>query len=333
MIPDLIFLLYVPRSGSTFLAEKISTNTDEIGVLPEAKFLELLLAEGEDGLRKMSKEQVSKLLTSDPRWKNLNISDEKLSGILDSKDEGIKSMTYLICKAATGCQPNVNYFLIKNGTSLWTSNRLIDVFGEETYFLHVKRDPRGASASMINSKKAFKNRIRLLVEPIRFSKYWLNYVSRVEQLKQQYQKVIEVGYEDLCENMDGELDKIFFELGVKKASQGSASKGLNIAKREKEIHPHIKKDAIIDRTRAWQRELPFSAGVMVESITGKHLEDLFFIQKVDKLSLFFITMWAYLKSILFSFANKGINLYNFLIREKSITLFLNKLKLFLIRKK
>ncbi len=331
---NFIFLVYYPRSGSTFLAQKMSTHSSDIAVLPEIKMMEILLLEGEEAIKEMANDDIIKLLVSDPRWKNLGIDQEELVQLIESyKPQGIKALVTAICNCTATKQgkADAQYFLVKSGTNLWLYDKIKALFPDST-FLHIKRDARGTVASLLHTKAAFSNRKTMgRPNPILLSRRWLGYVSRVKELSKKDKKVIEVSYEELCLNFDVCMETLFKQLNIKATQAVEVGTDLNISNEEGGIHANIKKAPIEKRIYAWKEELPKGKGYIIEYLSRSQLDELYFAKQLNGLQKAGAFINYYIQHLLET-GKYYINLLVKLVKRKpDLLLIKNKIKYVLMR--
>ena len=212
-----IFLLYMPRSGSTLLAQRLANISDKLLVLPETKFVESLMVHANRSNSAETRGQLREIIVQDPRWENLGISAEQLEEVLLEKPT--VNVTYIVrrvCElyAKSRDRNEVIYCVIKNSNSIWSFEKLIKIFGKETTFLHIVRDPRGVASSILKGNRAFNRQFTLGVESLGVAKRWRRYIQTVERIKRRKMNVIEIKYEQFLENPERHLTEISTALNL-----------------------------------------------------------------------------------------------------------------------
>jgi hypothetical protein len=275
----LIFLVYVARSGSTFLAQLLARHTDRIVVLPEIKAVEYLISIGNERIAAMSSLEILNKLKSDPRWTNLNISDDETLKIVESKDA--KTIVYDICSHYSNRQSKKpSYVIIKNSTAIWQYD-LLKVNFDDFIFLHIKRDIRGSSSSRYNAKSSFHSDIDSKKKSIvQIAKYWTDYIKRVNFLMNKHDKIFELSYEDLIMNKSKIMKSLLQFLGIDYVQDS----GVDLALSNKELskmHSNVFSDPLTQRIYGWKKDLNDSEGYVVEFIGRNKIEDPYYTNKLS----------------------------------------------------
>ncbi len=259
-----IFLLYVPRSGSTWLANQLANKSSEILVLPELKTLEILY-----GLNDLSDpRRIAKSINSDPRWKNTNIGFSQLLELLQSEKELTpkRILDKLVANIISKRKMNPKAVLFKNGTSLWHVEKIEKHF-KRLSFLHIYRDPRGCISSMLKAKAAFRPNEKFTVKnSYQLSKYYKQY--RISARAIQNNRLIEINYESLVLDQTRVLKTLLNELNIRETKKHSS---LAISEEEKRLHANINKSSLKNRIVGWKNDLSIADGKLVEYMCADYL--------------------------------------------------------------
>ncbi len=273
-----IFLLYVPRSGSTWLAKNLSQASSEILVLPELKTLEILFKLNDFS----NSRKLAEYIFSDPRWKNLEINFDELETLIkEVKKPNPKSIIDAIVQHLISKRKiNPKAVLFKNGTSIWQLDKI-----EKQYFnysfLHIYRDPRGCISSMLKAKAAFRpNEKFTLKNSLQLARYYNKYRTQVNKIDKD--KLIEIAYESMVLNESNELNKLIKKLNLK-AIQNASS--LIISEEEKKLHANVDKKALKERIDAWKKDLSIEDGKLIEHLCDIYLsKENYFLETKDGLA-------------------------------------------------
>jgi len=152
-----LFLTYMPRSGSTYLAKLLSKSPKAILVLPETKLFEKLANMGNEEFARSDTAVLQEMVESDPRWKNMGIDDEQLRDLLDNNKTVLLFIEAFLDIMAARVEFEPAIVLIKNGASIWHIDKLLNI-QSRSLLINIKRDPRGC----INSRmKKLSNLLKL----------------------------------------------------------------------------------------------------------------------------------------------------------------------------
>ena len=167
----LLFLCYMPRSGSTLLGSRLANYSDEVCVLPETKSLERIL---NSGLYDATKDKFSgdsknlwRILSGDHRFINLGFDQSHSVELWRAISMGLENFLLHVCfKFAELNHIGVaKVFVIKNGTTPF--NRGIfrqKIFSSNVKFLYIRRDARAIVSSMLKRKYAVTDKAVQLVD-------------------------------------------------------------------------------------------------------------------------------------------------------------------------
>jgi hypothetical protein len=174
------FLVYVSRSGSTFLARQLSNRSAEILVMPEFNWPIWLLEIGDLATRSLNSNEILDLMKSDYQLANLDLSNQDLSEIVENgRDKGIKGLLAITAKkyATMTLRHDVSCVILKKGEYLKHRKQLLRLF-PESKFIHVIRDPRATVNSRIHNHRPHFPQERMgRGDPLYCAREWKNYVA------------------------------------------------------------------------------------------------------------------------------------------------------------
>lgn len=294
-----IFLVYVGRSGSTFLARQIAERTNDVLVFAETKLVDNLLAISEEKFQSMGLESRVSLIKQDPRWHNLGIDENTINRLCSGSVSRV-ALFNNICRAKLNGRNDPKYILVKNGASVFNSSQIAAFFNKEVLFLHISRDPRGSTCSRMRKAPVYKERAGVRMEdPWFLARFWLRYHEQVKNIKENGVKVIETRYENLITAPEETLSNLFDVLGIKQEPVSSDSIMLSDKEME-EKHKNVLSPALSDRLHAWQDELPWQSGVTIEAICSDHIEKMFFTRELSPHLKYSVLLKMYFKHVWYS---------------------------------
>jgi len=271
------FLVYVSRSGSTLIGRKLAGHSRELVVLPEFRLVDVLMAEGDASVRRLSASRLLALIQIDRQIGALGLSLEELEELAaESVGQGIRAlMEKLIERYVARRAPerrDATTVLIKLGTVVYVADKLASIFPEARY-VHVYRDPRAVTNSLIrNFRPYFTEQKMGRGDPIYIAQEYSRVVRAVRQLSR-FAPVVEVPYERFCARPTEELADIARFLGVAFHAE-SIAPSFDVADAEQAIHRLVDQPPVLERVSAWHTELPVWAGLAVERTLGGLLGEL-----------------------------------------------------------
>ncbi len=322
-----------------FFARQLSMYSPDTLVMPEFRLPELLIAKGDDNLRKMGTEDLFNLMKLDYQIDNLGFDDEWLYAIAEgNKGKGIKSLMESIARNFSKLKDRTfSVVLIKNGALIYYYRILLHLF-PMAEFIHIFRDPRAVVNSMLRFKTPYLVQEQMGRGNVVFmARTWMNYMMMADDMKKVSGiRMTEVRYEDLCFSVVDRIKDVLRFLDVPFVAQRASDENtfFNVSGKEKGIHALFDKPPDIKRTEGWKRELPIWQGVAVEAVLGHSLQaygyEKWFLSKAKKWNKLFCVSYAYLmhyKCTLWSYYKR---LFHYVNNRK---LFWIQIKLFLIRKR
>jgi len=318
----IILMLYVSRSGSTLLSNRIAKAASNILVLPEIDILEVLMNIGSNVVN-MKTSSVAKLLSSDPRWKNIKISNEVLLKIIDKhKRHGVANiflgiLEYLQEKSGR----RTDYVLIKKGSNLYRVPEIKNLFKDIT-IIHIYRDPRAVANSLLSNERP--NRPGYIMgrgDPVYIARQWSRYTNKAELVSD-----VSVRFEDLIVNEESVVQRILKVIGLDYTLKSSDFSNLPyINKKERGgIHKLVSRKADLERVSGWKGEIDNKTLEIVNMFCEVQMKKLGYRGESSQPNLSrknFLLVISILKSLLYK-----IGLFRMYIQKNGWLYLLNKAK-------
>jgi len=272
------FLVYDSRSGSTFLAKRLTEDVNNVIVTPEIGFDYLFKHRMKnkpiwtDLIRKMYKGH---------EFINLNISQQELAKEFihhTSLDilQGIKLILKKWLKNNYNLTEYSGWIIVKNGSHLKYIDNISQIFNKKIPFIYILRDPRAVINSKYNTRRPYypeENMVwsGLLLTVLR----WKIYYQKIRKAKEKGVPILKVKYEDLIYKTDDVIGTIKSFLNIKDLKKDKVTQlkaGYNIPEKEKHIHKLTNKPyGVEERIYSWKKELsPFKVRV-IEAICSKEM--------------------------------------------------------------
>jgi hypothetical protein len=262
MMVQFAAILHVNRSGSTYLSRVLSERATSLYVFPECAFLVKLLEQQERGENCRGSDLFS-LIRSDRRSDALCLDDSTLRSICEvNSSENIKQLLIDIASERLGFAPKV--IILKLGSLIYYHRQVHDALSS-LRFIHLVRDPRSVSSSMLLSEIPEKPGFNMARGSILFAaRDWRDYVNLVRAIGQTY-PVSWIRYEDLAGDCDRVCDALLQSMSLEPSAdtRNSAASRYAVSALDGSIHARVFRDFQADRLRAWQAQLsPKSIGLI-----------------------------------------------------------------------
>ncbi len=269
----IIFLTYINRSGSTFLANLFSKSPD-ILVCPEGEVLmnELLVKpESPFILTNENRKRFTQFFIEDPKLKYWGLTEEVLD-LLPTGVSNFEIFVSILSNYKNRIKPDATTILFKAERLIHLFDRLVQVKSEyKIYFLSIVRDCRGVYASQ--KMTVFPDSDKLMSRnPVKTAISWNSHVKKALQMK-------EVGKLDLVkfEELILSTKEVFFHLLERMefpffeicGEEGDLYSRL--PESHKKIHSNIVENPIFAITEDWSRTLSVKEQCIIEIIAGKNL--------------------------------------------------------------
>ena len=268
----LFFILYDSRSGSTFLADKISTSFG-IPVLPETNFIDTLIRKRSIFPLKSSKDikHLVSVLFREKKFKDLNISYNEIYKRLSlnmRRDEVIYTILN-IYREKEGIDSEC--IGIKKGNYIHLYKRLIEYFPNSKYIALIRdgRDIYLSKRSSVFDKESGKKFVQNVCEAIY---EWRLYMNSLIQIQSNINRVLVIKYEDMTKDEDSlqtTLLKIKEWLNIKELNSGKGYYVSNIY--DENLHKNIRGPLLTTNKEKWRNKMPLNQEQCYEAINGRLL--------------------------------------------------------------
>jgi hypothetical protein len=202
-----IFLSYINRSGSTYLANLLS-KSPEICVCPEAEILyEFLLLNPGSVVRQNQVKKLQHIFEKDKKLTLWNISFEN---IINQDKTYISILLTILERFQQIHYPHSNYIFFKHN---YLINYIKQFNSKDFFWINLIRDPRGIYASQKNTispitKKPMSRNV------LSFIDNWNKQVNQIKQVKGNSDVII-LRYEDFIESTDEVMENLTLQLNLK----------------------------------------------------------------------------------------------------------------------
>ena len=270
-----IFIIYLNRSGSTFLANQLS-KLNEILVCPEAEVLvNMLLKNPDTRLSKKEQESLGSAIENDRKLKHWNLDidlrktdsqsrPELFFNILDHYQSRTKPGSRAIAFKAVdliNCIDILHDYGIQKGLDI--------------YFISLIRDPRAIFNSQrqtyVESKRKFMNR-----NPLTTVYQWNYLVTNSIKYTSLYKLVI-LKYEDLVNSLENEMNQLVKFTGIHGEYTFALLQGdlkARIPEEQLSMHENITDPPILAKTTQWQTECTLIIQELIQQYTQEGLKQM-----------------------------------------------------------
>lgn len=274
--PDVVFLVYDSRSGSTLLSKKIMQWLRNTIVTPEIEFIPILrmknsvlLTEGWEGVAKSLdgyafrniKDEIGRIDDVDLRG---NIQERKFSIIIAILELFITNEARL---------ENVQHIIVKSGEHIKYWRVLCRVFGKKVKFLHIIRDPRAVINSKMKTRRAYFPFENMAWGGTMLAAYrWLRYCREMRKAMDNGVSVLNIKYEDLMHDEALVMERIAKFLGTR-VMEKKEDQSYIVPGRESEMHPLVNSGKNhIERIDAWRSELTARDVKVIEAVLERDMD-------------------------------------------------------------
>jgi len=266
------FLVYLGRSGSTYLSRQLDGASQDVLVTPELNFAVSAALAGDAAVRALAPEALVRFVRHDLQIANLDLPDDQLDALVRGcAGQGVRALCETLVRAHAqkrGREPRI--VVIKKSVAQLAAGKLEAVF-PEVVFIHVRRDARAVVNSLIHTESVYDPGVQLgRGDPVHAARMWVRQLDSVAALaRREPGRVIEVAYESLIRAPEETLARLMAELSAKsgvplRAAAGDA--GFVVPERERGLHRLVTGAPVEARTEGWQVELGRANGIAVESI-------------------------------------------------------------------
>ncbi len=299
----IIFITYVNRSGSTFLAN-IFSKYSEILVCPEADILiyRLLINPNKQFIYdNKQKQQIKSFISNDKKLKYWGLQINDLLG-LNTVKTNFDAFAEILFAYQRKVKPNATTIVFK-GTKLIDLYEKISREIKNKYnlkYISIIRDGRAVFASQKRTISPSAKK-KFATNPIRVATHWNGFVNNSLKYKNDRDYFI-VKYESLIEEYENSIKKLFehLELNTDKAYSKHGDLFERIPDYQKPIHLYIIEDPQKEKIDSWKKKLNPIHIYIFEKISGVNLLKLGYEiinPEVNLRKLFFIELYFKIKLI------------------------------------
>jgi hypothetical protein len=303
---NFVFLLYVSRSGSTYLSNALAQASNEVLPMPEIDFPILLVRHFINNKQSISRNRLEKIIKSDNKIEGLGMPKDFASEIAKQtsslKLDGIlKQFVLQYCRNKTIDMPTTVIF--KRGEYACYFEDILKLL-PDAKFIHIYRDPRAVINSMLRTKRVYRRFGNIANNDVILNTmYWKSYVNAAINHQNNNKPLINVRYESIASDAKSMIDGILEFLGNKRTVSCNR---VILPESEKSLHVNIQKRFISERTDYWIRELGRERGAVIEYLSKD------FIKKLGYKEFYRAkpTMKSWLYELLKTAAGKALNVVN-----------------------
>ncbi len=267
-----IFIMYLNRSGSTFLFNQLS-KLSEILVCPEAEVLvNVLLKNPDTRLNKKDQEILGSAMEKDRKLKHWNLDIDLSKTDPQSK---LDLFFNILNQYRSRTKPDSTLIAFK-AVDLINCIEILHDYGShkglDIYFISLIRDPRAIYNSQrqtyVEHRKKFMNR-----NPLATIYQW-NYLVTRSIMYSSYTKLVILRYEDLVNNLNMELNKLLKIIGIHGEHTFTGLQGdleARIPNDQLSMHQHITDPPIPAKVNQWQTECKVSIQELIQQYTQEAL--------------------------------------------------------------
>lgn len=270
------FLFYCARSGSTHFATQMAKHSADTVVLPEFRFVQMLLHKTEEQCKALSPKQIKRLILSDMQFDNLGFSSVDIEDFCSAvAGKGRRSIVLSLLQRYRDMRDLVgSHFVIKNGQLVHQATLLAQLFPEAS-FVEIVRDPRAVVNSMMRTKTVYSYGGAMAGgDPLTAARLWLEYRVASDRLKAKLGKDYRrISYERFVS--DKSLSRSVIEGICRKSVVGGGD--ISLPGKESSLHRLAQLPSDETRSGAWQSELPSKSGVAIEVLLGDSLMEAGYI--------------------------------------------------------
>lgn len=287
----LVFITYLNRSGSTYLANLLSCSPG-ICVCPESDILVRLFLE-DPAANLLSKpgsvQRVMDAIEEDKKTVQWEF-DAGLGSCLEDAGSNLGSLIRILGYYRDREKPGAE-------TVVFKAERIAALIGRimhqgnimpyvEISFISMVRDPRGVIASQLRTTIPGTD-LRMASSPVRASIFWKENIRHIRKFGNDSSNQLVVKYEELLENPAGVLGKlgafIGHDLAGSDPSRGDLLKKLSEEYRK--IHSLAGQAPQKDRSDAWNTELGRNEVILIERVCGAEMKEFGYFPGGESLSL------------------------------------------------
>jgi hypothetical protein len=276
----IVFLTYINRSGSTYLANLLSAS-DDICVCPEADVLISYFLESPGmafRLDKNSRAALVKLIHSDSKLKYWGIGDD-IFHILEEVKNNIGAFLAILHYYKTNQKPDASCILFKAErlASLLTIIENCRASDHTFKYLSMIRDPRGLYESQKRTRNPQTGR-PMSRHPVYTAIYWNHYIKALLTNCSQVD-CYQLFFYDFIRKMHEELISLstFLGLNLKDISPGNGDLADRLPDGQRDIHSGIADGPRQEKIEQWRKELSLEEICLIERICKRYFGEIGFV--------------------------------------------------------
>lgn len=284
---ELIFLTYINRSGSTFLANLFS-KSEEILVCPEAEIImnEFLV----EPMKKISWEsnmrsKLKNCFLTDHKLKYWNLQMDEIDNLLKAKTN-FDAFYYILLAYQRKVKPYATKIVFK-------AERLIHIYQSfpkslklkhNIRFIAIIRDCRSVYASQ-SSNVILETLKPMSNNPVKIAILWNKYVAKCSVYGNESDFFI-VKFEDLINDFKNTFSYLLNKLKLSNIETDTSMGDLfdRIPVNQKHLHQHIRQPPLTEKIASWKNKLSTRDRLLIEIIASKRLRIMDYDVEVFRLS-------------------------------------------------
>lgn len=280
----IIFLSYINRSGSTFLAEQISAHPD-VCVCPEAEVLIRLFLRDNNFYGDAANSRIQFLkdaLNKDPKLSEWGIRYDDIESYVKEHKSSRDLFERFLFAYRDIVKPKARLIIFKGTELLKVYENTPEV--DKPLCIVITRDGRAAYASQKKSRGSLSG-MPMQVSPIVAAKQWSEFTSAVLNRKE----IFHIRYEDLVIDKEVKMREVWAYLGLHSPEGGISDGDLTsrIPENQKHLHINIGRDPIFSRIDSWKKDLSAAEITLYETEAGAVLASMnYTVLKPLKQSIF-----------------------------------------------
>lgn len=281
---NFIFLTYVNRSGSTYLANLLDSSP-RILACPEGEMLVSVFLENPNGKFKFDEQannRLTKIFSADPKLQYWGDGKSFFPGLEKAKNN-LEAFVTILINYKNQVKPNAEFILFKAERIVFLLGKIQKVSSiHNISFISIVRDPRAVYASQ---KRTLIPETQKLMskKPVKTALFWKGHTKKCIKESNQGNQTI-LSYEDLILDYKQTIKKISVLSGVKlsefTSEEGSLFK--RIPEDYKSIHINCEEPPDSSKINEWENFLNKSEILKIELISGKILTKLGYKKKNKK---------------------------------------------------
>jgi len=259
--PQIGFLIYDSRSGSTLLASLLNEHPD-VAVSFEAEFLISAMEHHHKTGFFPEGQTLYEMLKTDKRLSEWGIDisqlyQECISLYQKATVKNFLKTVFSHLKRHDTSKKDACLFIIKQGLLTGYLDSLSCLY-PDAYIIHIYRDGRAVYASKKKNKNIDSN-LPMSSDPVKSARRWMKIQDKIGAMTKAM-NICEICYEDLIINRERQLELIWAHLKLDAArylsKKSEISYATNLPDNQRKIHPLLGKPLDQSRITAWQSTLP-----------------------------------------------------------------------------